>query len=946
MGKSKAAKVQVPECRYGAACTRRDCIFRHPSKKEKQQAPHQEKTDKICFAFVAGGCAFGRLCHDRHPDEASCRTIRERYGKIDCQWGRNCRTEGCLYQHPSDEPAGPAMPQEPARPQPAIFAEGPRIVPQQASPEESRVRAVQATQRQAPKAISQATDLRDTSAFDIADPLERFLAVNMHNTGTQSAALLDLHCQSTQSFASVLDEVLPERLQMFPEDGVWIMTGAGQGQSAPSKPLQRSAEGHGLFEAVQEYLTQRCYEFTMGPGTDGAFLVRPRKKPQDPLEGVRAVLLCGVPGSGKSALAVALAHKSGGRFVRVCQDELRGDRAACEEAFQRALADAAQAAGEERERAKAGTWWWEHAFDSGRFYLAVCFRATALSFLQECCGVSLPRAEHFHATLAYQPTGLDLRRQLGRPYRVSFRCHLVLEGTAAPHVGELFEVLLCSARAVDGSAGGRPLPLHVTLAGPRAAARQLQVLNAMALEKRILANSTLGSFKVRRVVDLTGSGERLGLCLLLYKAGDHRDMPAPVSFDVPCLLSAAGAGSTARPGAARWTELGDAALASLDPLVVLEEVHGESEHEWSKALAGRCAALGFRTPQLQLSRPMGPTESKLAQWTRLRPSCLLHCAAEEADIAHMLQEGAAVMRSSGAVALPPQCRAYEVQALPRVVLLDRCNLERVDRRQWAQLGGLQRSEVVVLHLDLPEAECIERLARRGAQHPTLKVASAAEAEAAVRSQAEQLEPPAEREGFRAIMRLRGGPAAQELVRRWVQGAMAEPCASEPEQCLTAGEDTVQEPGGARPVWGLPWGCPVDAPLGAPLEGLLEASGQQTEPPAYEPLLLAPSAQRQGPRAAWPPPDTAAAPPPPRPSPAAAASHAQAPEIPWPPMEPEAPGGARQEEDAEERARQEQLAATLRCMGFDEEPSLHAALRAGGNLNVAVESVLQSSGTAQ
>ncbi|CAE8638616.1 unnamed protein product [Polarella glacialis] len=47
------------------------------------------------------------------------------------------------------------------------------------------------------------------------------------------------------------------------------------------------------------------------------------------------------------------------------------------------------------------------------------------------------------------------------------------------------------------------------------------------------------------------------------------------------------------------------------------------------------------------------------------------------------------------------------------------------------------------------------------------------------------------------------------------------------------------------------------------------------------------------------------------------------------------------EDAEEWAQQEQLAATLRCMGFDEEPGAlkDAAQRAGGNLNVAVQNIL-------
>jgi len=942
MGKSKAAKVQVPECRYGAACTRRDCIFKHPPK--KQAAPVQEKTDKVCFAYVAGRCAFGRLCHDKHPDEASCRTIRDRYAKIDCQWGRNCRTEGCLYQHPSDEPAGPAMPLEPAKPQPAVFAAGPRIVPQQAPAEEPRFKVAHSAPAPmpvpVPKAVSQAVDLRDVSAFDIADPLERFLAVNAHNTGTQSAALLDLHFQSTQTFQSVLDDVLPERLAMFPDDGVWIMTGAGG--SAPSRP-QRRSDCQGLYEAVQEYLVRHRYDFTVGQAGDGhqgGFLVRGRKRLQDPLEGVRALLLCGIPGSGKSMVAEALVRKSKGRFIRVCQDDVNGSRAACEEAFRAALVTASQAAGDSCERVQAGSWWWDHAFNPERFYLAVCFRAPVLAFLHERCRASLPRSDFLHATVAYQPTGLDLRRHLGRPFRVTFRCHLVLEGTSAPHHGEHFEALLCTARTLDGDKV-RQVPVHIMLAGPRSAARQMQVLNAVPLDKRILANSTVGSFKVRSVTDLTSSKERLGMCLLMYKAGEHRDTPAPVSFDAACVFDGDGAastGATAAQGPGRaaarggWTELGEAALASLDPVVVLEETRGASEHEWSKALTGRCAQLGFKSPQIQVSRPMGPGESKLAQWTRLRPSCLLHCAAEPQDAAQLLREGAAVLRRGGAAELPPRPQA-DALVLHPIVVLDRCNLERLDRKQWVQLGGLQKSEVIALHLDVPEVECINRVARRGEHHPMLKATTAAEAVAAVRPLAKLLEPPAECEGFRAIVRLKGASAAaHELVRRWTQdfpvemergktqpadGEDEDPEAPAPPMPHLKEWIEVEEQGGRRSVWGVPLGCPVDAPLGAPLEGLLEA-----EPAMGAGDLRLPDAPAGLSRAGEAP---------------------GGPEIRWPSMEPEAPDRAH-EEDAEERARQEQLAATLRCMGFDEEPALHAALRAGGNLNVAVESVLQGRGT--
>mmetsp|Transcript_10480 Transcript_10480/g.18931 ORF Transcript_10480/g.18931 Transcript_10480/m.18931 type:complete len:361 (+) Transcript_10480:106-1188(+) len=145
----KASKVQVPECRYGAACMRPDCVFRHPPK-TKDPAAKLEKSDKVCFSFVAGQCAFGRQCRDKHPDEASCRTIRERYAKIDCQWGKGCKTEGCLYRHPTDEPIGPPMPPPQRKPQPAVFAEGPKIPLQTTSTTKAAVVATQAAVTSSP----------------------------------------------------------------------------------------------------------------------------------------------------------------------------------------------------------------------------------------------------------------------------------------------------------------------------------------------------------------------------------------------------------------------------------------------------------------------------------------------------------------------------------------------------------------------------------------------------------------------------------------------------------------------------------------------------------------------------------------------------------------------------------------------------------------------------
>lgn len=316
------------------------------------------------------------------------------------------------------------MPIPPPRPQPAVYAAGPTIVPQQALSEEARQRESHQTQMQIPKAVAQAADLRDPSSFNIQDPLERFMAVNSHNTGTQSAALLDLHFQSPQTFQQVLDDVLPERLRMFPNEGVWVVTGGGSTAAARGQP-----QGRSLYDAVHAYLSRKHYDFAIGQGSDGtqgAFFVRGRKKQQDPLEGVRAVFLCGLPGSGKTTVAEVLSKKPGRRFLRVCQDDLNGDRFACEDAFRRALAEAARGMKEAHDRPKANAWWWEHAFNPERFYLAVCFRAPTLAFVGETYGLTLPRGDYLHGTLAYQPTTLELRRHLGRPYRIALRCHLVL----------------------------------------------------------------------------------------------------------------------------------------------------------------------------------------------------------------------------------------------------------------------------------------------------------------------------------------------------------------------------------------------------------------------------------------------------------------------------------------------------------------------------------------
>lgn len=971
MGRRAAAKAQVPMCRFEAACTRSDCIYRHPPKPKKAALATAkaaaEASDKVCFAYVAGRCQFAKYCRDKHPDEASCRTIRERYAIVDCQWGAHCKTEGCLYRHPTNAPAGPPL-QETVRAQPAVFAEGPVIVPVNAF-ERSRARPESIP---IPKALLQSADLRNPAACSIVDPLERFLAVNAHNCGSKSAALLDFYFQSALTCQSVLDDVLPERLRMFSQGtGVWIVTGSG----SPSRGHQRLAEGS-LFEAVRDYLSRCHYDFSTGHDADGshcAFCVFGRRKVEDPLLGIRAVVLCGLPGSGKTALAEALARKSGGRFRRVSQDD-QADRSLCERAWRSELSSAAEAAG----RSKAGSWWWDHAFSSDRHYLVVCLRTPLLKILAGSNGLRLPSDDFLHATLAYQPTALDLRRWLGRPVTISLRSHLVLECVAAPHTGEIFEAILCVVRerSESGSVARPATTLHIPLTAPRTAARNLQVLNAMPVDKKIMANTIVGSFKVKQVTDLQRSADLSGLCVLMHKTGDLRDTPVGLSFDAAALNTRSAADGDASTS---WTEIGDAALRSLDSIVVLADGE-DSAARWTSLVAERCARIRLPPPQLQvLRRP--PQDTKVAQWMRLRSKCLLHCTADEADIPLFLNEGAAVLRHTGGATLPPlPSKEAKGAELPRIAVLDRCNLERADRKQWLESGNLAKSEVIAVYFDVSE----------------------------VPSHIVRLEPPSEHEGFRAVVRLKAtATASLELVRKWTEEQSSEhprrlqqPSQEEedvddseylpPANPMLSQWIEVQEQVGNRPpdMWGMPLDDPVDFPLdllpgnyedqytlgptcpssasnapgtasgdgswgsGSELHGQAAPLQDEADQHAHYDALLMGSHERPS----WQKDGYPAGP---------AGAGASGLGVPWPgSMQLEHHGhdargtsastgaaatamansAAVAEEDEEERAREEQLAATLRCMGFDEEPSLLAAQRAGGNLNVAVERMLRGSGT--
>ena len=143
---------QMPMCDYGAACTRKGCVYRHPPKPKRDAASEQherggtsvaeeqrydggqlyprssfmeeygeqgaafwERAERpaaperdadsdapVCVAFLAGVCTYGARCQGQHPPPDVAEAFRQRYASIPCQWGESCRTASCLYQHPWD----------------------------------------------------------------------------------------------------------------------------------------------------------------------------------------------------------------------------------------------------------------------------------------------------------------------------------------------------------------------------------------------------------------------------------------------------------------------------------------------------------------------------------------------------------------------------------------------------------------------------------------------------------------------------------------------------------------------------------------------------------------------------------------------------------------------------------------------------------------------------
>lgn len=97
----KSAVVEM--CFYGTGCTRKGCIYRHPTNND-QSAVLANKSDAPCKPFLAGMCSFNALtCNKRHvSDPVERQSLIEKYKQTPCRHGLQCKQLDnglCLYSH-------------------------------------------------------------------------------------------------------------------------------------------------------------------------------------------------------------------------------------------------------------------------------------------------------------------------------------------------------------------------------------------------------------------------------------------------------------------------------------------------------------------------------------------------------------------------------------------------------------------------------------------------------------------------------------------------------------------------------------------------------------------------------------------------------------------------------------------------------------------------------
>lgn len=277
----QAAMTAPPICRHllQAGCYRSDCSFSH------------NVGQHTCLFWLRGRCGKGEMCRFLHGfSEKLLPYNSEEYAQQEAYYASLQQQSQPSYGGYGDAATTPPAAASVSPPHPgsfaniasqgysarASFAGGPS--PAAATTTSTSNNATTSSIHNLPT-VKIPGDLwnphenRDAAAFYIADPVERFYTVMAaHPPPRDDIAIMDLHFQSTKTFAVVLQKVLPDLLQH--SSCVWIITGTGH--HVGSKTHQK---GGGALESsvLQWLLDQTEYRIFRGKdrnGQGGAILVK------------------------------------------------------------------------------------------------------------------------------------------------------------------------------------------------------------------------------------------------------------------------------------------------------------------------------------------------------------------------------------------------------------------------------------------------------------------------------------------------------------------------------------------------------------------------------------------------------------------------------------------------------------------------------------------------
>ena len=271
----QSAMTAPPICRHllQSGCYRSDCTFSH------------NVGEHTCLFWLRGRCGKGETCRFLHGFSETL--LPQNSGEYDQQQGdyyASMQQQQQSYNGYNAAPVANSFQSPPAAlQQPGSFA---NIASSGYSAQDSfagdpfpPVSRGTAVSVQSLPTVKIPGDLwnphenRDSAAFYIADPLERYHAVMAsHPPPNDGSAIMDLHFQSMKTFATVLQTVLPDLLERH--GSVWIITGTGH--HVGSKTHQKG--GGALESAVLQWLLdQQEYRVFRGKdrsGQGGAILVK------------------------------------------------------------------------------------------------------------------------------------------------------------------------------------------------------------------------------------------------------------------------------------------------------------------------------------------------------------------------------------------------------------------------------------------------------------------------------------------------------------------------------------------------------------------------------------------------------------------------------------------------------------------------------------------------